>query len=299
MKFYQLNNLEKKESKFFNDKREPIGEGDLPDNIQKVALGFPKAILYHPPLNNKIYACVIDNAGRKQYFYTKKYLEKAEGNKFKNFTQMIQKVNKLLDYCYKHCNEITTSIVLMDECNFRIGHEKYKKLYGTDGALTLTKDHIRKKDDKIHIEFLGKKKEVNYCLLDDKESHLYKILDRFLSKNQKDLFKNIKYDDVYQLIKKYKLKPKDIRQVGANRQFYSNLKRMRLKGETVKECKQFMREVLEITGRKMNHTPAVCKKKYLIPKWFEFQGEEVHKLKKYASSHSFLETVQYVMNYTI
>ena len=112
---------------------------------------------------------------------------------------------------------------------FRIGHEKYKKLYGTDGALTLTKDHIRKKDDKIHIEFLGKKKEVNYCLLDDKESQLYKILDRFLSKNQKDLFKNIKYNDVYNMINKYKLKPKDIRQVGANRQFYSNLKRMRLK----------------------------------------------------------------------
>jgi hypothetical protein len=74
---------------------------------------------------------------------------------------------------------------------------------------------------------------------------------------------------------------------------------MRLKGETVKECKQFMKEVLEITGRRMNHTPAVCKKKYLIPKWFDFQGEEVHKLKKYAMAHSFLETVQYVMNYSI
>ena len=72
MKFYQLNNLEKKESKFFNDKREPIKEEDLPNNIQRVALGFPKAILYYPPLNDKIYACVIDNAGRKQYFYTKK-----------------------------------------------------------------------------------------------------------------------------------------------------------------------------------------------------------------------------------
>ena len=77
------------------------------------------------------------------------------------------------------------------------------------------------------------------------------------------------------------------------------MKRMRLKGETVKECKQFLKEVLEITGKRMNHTPAVCKKKYLMPNWFEFQGGEVHKLKKYVSSHSFLDTVKYVMNYSI
>jgi DNA topoisomerase IB len=299
MKFYQLNNLEKKESKFFNEQKEQITINDLPKDIQKVALGFPKAVLFYPPLKGKIYAYAIDNAGRKQYFYTKKYTEKTEGKKFNNFIRMIERVNKLLEYCYKHTNDITTSIILMDECNFRIGHEKYKKLYGTNGALTLTKNHIKKTNNKIQIEFLGKKKEINTCVLDNEESHLYKILDKFLSKNNNNLFQEIKYDDVYSFIKKYKIKPKDIRQVGANRQFYLNIKRMRIKGDTKKDIKEFLKKVLEITSSNMNHTAAVCKKKYLIPNWFEFKGEEIHKLKKYISSHDFLETVEYVLKYNL
>ena len=88
--FYQINNLEKKETKFYNSKRKLISEDKLPKNIIKVAMGFPYAIIFHPPLDGKIYAYVIDQAGRKQYFYTKEYKEQMEEKKFKNFLLIFQ-----------------------------------------------------------------------------------------------------------------------------------------------------------------------------------------------------------------
>ena len=51
----------------------------------------------------------------------------------------------------------------MNECNFRIGHEKYKKLYGTNGTLTLNSSHMLKKKDGIEIEFQGKKIALTIC----------------------------------------------------------------------------------------------------------------------------------------
>ena len=49
MKIYQINNLEKKITKFYDLKMNKIKDETLLSNFQKVALGFPKAILYSPP----------------------------------------------------------------------------------------------------------------------------------------------------------------------------------------------------------------------------------------------------------
>ena len=54
--FYQINNLGQKKSHFFNSKKESIRETQLPKTVQKVALGFPQAVLFDPPLNDKIFS---------------------------------------------------------------------------------------------------------------------------------------------------------------------------------------------------------------------------------------------------
>ena len=140
--------------------------------------------------------------------------------KYEKFPKIIDKVDNLIKDCKKNINDdVSLSILLMNECNFRIGHEKYKKLYGTNGTLTIGSNHMTKKDSGIEIEFSGKKKEVNYCLV-KKKSSLYPILDKIVNKPRTPLFGDIKYDDVYDFLKKYKLRPKDIRQASANRSFY-------------------------------------------------------------------------------
>lgn len=285
--YYQLNNLDKKISTFYNSNREQIPEKYLPKTIQKVALGFPYAVLFDPPMKGKIYAYVLDNAGRKQYFYTKEYKEKMEEKKYKKFPKILEKVEKLLKDCKNDDSEVALAIMLMDECNFRIGHEKYKKLYGTNGTLTLNSNHMNKTKNGIEIEFNGKKKEVNYCLV-KKSSDLYDRLDKIADKSKTPLFKDIKYDDVYEFLKKYDVRPKDIRQVSANRNFYDYLRKIPYDNEC--KFKKFLKKILEKTSSKMNHTSSVCKKEYLMPQWFVCD----EKLKNYVKNHDFNQTIKYI-----
>ena len=56
---------------------------------------------------------------------------------------------------------ISMVIYLMDNCNFRIGTEEYKKLYNTYGATTLNKNHIIFKENEAEIRFVGKKSVEN------------------------------------------------------------------------------------------------------------------------------------------
>lgn len=291
--YYQVNDLEKKTSKFYDARKNPIPENMLPPTVQKVAMGFPYATLFDPPLKGKIYAYVIDNAGRKQYFYTKDYKEEKEEEKYKKFPRIIERVNNLLSHCKKKDDEVSLAIMLMNECNFRIGHEKYKKLYGTNGTLTLNSSHMTKKSDGIEIEFAGKKKEINYCLV-KKNSDLYPRLLKIVDKPKTPLFKEIKYDDVYDFLKEYKVRPKDIRQVSANRSFYEFVNKFQYNGEDKKSSKEYLKNILDKTSTKMNHTATVCKNEYLMPQWFMF--DDVKKLRNYAKSHDFPQTIKYISN---
>jgi DNA topoisomerase-1 len=274
--YYQINNLTEKKSNFFNSKKESIDENELPNTVKKVAMGFPQAVLFDPPLNDKIYAYVIDNHGRKQYFYTKEYKEIMKEEKYKNFPKIVPIIEKLLDESKKNFNkdEIYKSVLLMNECNFRIGHEKYKKMYNTNGALTINHKHIHPSNNKINIRFIGKKKEENFCQI-RKPSKLYTELQNTYQK-KKNLFNDIQYNYVYTFLKKYKITPKDIRQYSANNLFYKNIQENPIQEN--ENPKKYMKNILEKTAEKMNHTPGVCKKEYLMPQWFTIEPNELHKI---------------------
>lgn len=283
--FFQINDLKNKKSYFFNSKHQPINL--LPDNVQKVALGFPFAILFYPPLDNKIYAYVIDSKNRKQYFYTKEYKEKMEYDKYNSFPKLIKPVECLLNDCNKNNNDICKSILMMNECNFRIGHEKYKKMYDTNGTLTLTHKHLYPDGKNINIKFLGKKKEENFCTISPK-SILFSNLQKNIE-NKKPIFNDINYNDVYNFLKKYNLKPKDIRQYNANYLFYQNIKNNPIN----ENPKKYLKNILEKTAQKMNHTAAVCKKEYLMPHWFN--ESQLENIKNYSRNNNFQKTIKFII----
>ena len=275
--FFQINKNNK--PKFFNHNKKEIPR---PKNVQIIPTGFPIGVLFHPPLHNKIFAYVIDNKGRTQYFYTKEYKEKMENEKYNNFPKLIPKINKLLKHCKNNNNEICKSIVLMQECNFRIGHEKYKKLYDTNGALTINHKHLKKTPNQIDIEFLGKKKEINFCSV-PKNSSLFSNLENTI-KNKSNLFKDTNYNKVRTFLQDFNLKPKDIRQYSANANFFENLKN----NDINQPNKKYLKHMLELTAKKMNHTPSVCKKEYLMPQWFTY---DTQKLKEISNKNNFHNTI--------
>lgn len=287
--YYQINNLGKKKSHFFNSKKESIRESELPTSVKKVALGFPKAVLFDPPLNDKIYAYVIDSRGRKQYFYTKEYKDGMEVRKYNDFPKIIPIVEKLLNNCSNNGDEVCKSVLLMNECNFRIGHEKYKKMYDTNGTLTLNHKHIHPSNNKINISFLGKKKEENFCEI-RKPSKLYNDLENTYKK-KKNLFNDIQYNDVYNFLKQYKITPKDIRQYSANHLFYKNIQKNPIQEN--ENPKKYLKNILTMTAEKMNHTPSVCKKEYLMPQLFSIPPQE---LNKSANKNNFKKFIDILAN---
>ena len=289
MKIYQINNLEKKITKYYDLKMNEIKDETLLKNFQSVALGFPKAILYSPPLKRKIYAVVEDSAGRTQYFYTKNHIEKKDVEKFKNFVKKVSLIKGIIEDCRnmtkdEKINEIHLAILLIYNCNFRVGNEKYKKLYDTNGAITIRKENLKLVPKGIEISFIGKKKELNHSILrKEDEPKLYDYLRRIYEKHRnEEIFKNISYEDVYDFLREKGTKPKDIRMVSANETFFNEMKRQKL-GKDLKniEIKRYLREVLDRTSERMNHTSAVCKKKYLLPNWFDLEKINYGRVKRY------------------
>jgi DNA topoisomerase-1 len=287
--FYQINNLEQKKSNFFNSQKQPIREAELPTTVKKVALGFPQAVLFDPPLNDKIYAYVIDSRGRKQYFYTKEYKDGMQVEKYSHFPKIVPIVEKLLHQCGRDSgkDEVCKSVLLMNECNFRIGHEKYKKMYDTDGALTINHKHIHPSNNKIDIRFFGKKKEENFCQI-RKPSKLYESLQNTYQKKKK-FFNDIQYNDVYTFLKKYKITPKDIRQYSANNLFYRNIQENPIQEN--ENPKKYLKNILGMTAEKMNHTPGVCKKEYLMPQWFTMSPQEMNKMTNQKNFRDFIDVM--------
>lgn len=287
--YYQINNLNQKKSNFYNSKKELIEENELPETVKKVALGFPQAVLFDPPLKNKIYAYVIDSRGRKQYFYTKEHKEEMKQQKYNHFPKIVPIIEKILDHCHKNFlkNEVCKSILLMNECNFRIGHEKYKKLYDTNGTLTLNHKHIHPSKNKIDIHFIGKKKEDNFCQI-RKTSKLYNDLQNIHNK-KKNLFNNIQYNDVYKFLKKYQITPKDIRQYSANNIFYKNIQENPIQEN--ENPKKYMKNILGKTAEKMNHTSTVCKKEYLMPQLFTIHPNKLYKMTNRKNFRDFINSL--------
>ena len=81
---------------------------------------------------------------------------------------------------------ISIAIYLIDNCNFRVGCDKYKKLYNSYGVTTLNKSHIKMDKGKMIIEFVGKKGVQNKSNIKDKK--ICKLLTQICRKNNKNTY---------------------------------------------------------------------------------------------------------------
>ena len=121
--------------------------------------------------NDKLQAVGIDSKNRKQYIYHQDHYEESRELKFSDLIIFGKKINRI-----RHdINELLTTneripskdvvvaliLFLIDKCNFRVGNEKYKKLYNSFGVTTLNKSHLDFKNNCIKIEFIGKKGVIN------------------------------------------------------------------------------------------------------------------------------------------
>ena len=125
--------------------------------------------------NGKILAIGYDEKSRPQYIYNKSFTKKRNILKFsdlidfgKNYKKIFNKIQSDL-YTTKESKEkqIATILMLIIECDFRVGNDKYTKDNKSYGVTTLESRHIINKKGKILIDFIGKKGVRNKCLINN------------------------------------------------------------------------------------------------------------------------------------
>ena len=232
---------------------------------------------------DKIQATGIDDAGRKQYIYSKKFVKEQQEIKFQDLIQFGKKIKRLRrdikyhisksDNIYNREKVICMVIYLMDNCNFRIGTEEYKKLYNTYGATTINKNHVIFRQNEAEIKFVGKKSVENVSVIRNPDAinllkELCKVHDGkeflFYYKDEQDNIHQVSSTQINNFLKKYhkNLIPKMFRTWNGN----NVLLRYLISKEQPKDEKEIntnLREAIKRVAHELHNTVAVAKKSYL------------------------------------
>jgi DNA topoisomerase IB len=142
----------------------------------------------------------------------------------------------------------------------------------TFGLTTLQHRHIRRRGDKYHISFVGKK------LVDQKLVVDHPVLVEHcpLKGKPQDLFLGITYHDLKKFVYKYVGKaytPKDLRMAKVNLIFLSKFKKVIPEFEkttTKGGRKKIVSSVIEDTANWIGHTKSVCRSAYMSQPLLEF-----------------------------
>ena len=236
---------------------------------------------------DKVLAIGYDDKSRPQYIYDTKYKKSQSKKKFKklisfgeNYDKIYKRINSDLMSKNEKQREISTILMIIIDCNFRVGNNKYTRDNKSYGVSTLEKKHIKYDSGKLVIDFVGKKGVKNKCeitndkikkKLTKKKNRLKKKSDKVFSYKRDGNKYHVSANDVNEYLKKLgNYSTKYFRTWNANIEFIK-------KAKTSKD----MNECIEHVANKLHHTPAICKKDYLNNKLIEFYKNDPNKFKKY------------------
>lgn len=218
--------------------------------------------------NAKIQAYGYDSKKRKQVLYHSDFIKEQSVKKYERFLRLenqINKIKKIMSRDIKGDNikkkEIGIIIFMILYCGFRIGNEKYVKENNSYGLTTLEFRHLLFKNNKIIIEFVGKKGVINKSICSNKIIYEYLLNKKnkctnsdnvfgISSKNVNDYLKNINSE----------ITSKDLRTWNANNLFLKYINDIHILKD-----KNPIKKSIEKVAENLHNTPAICRKSYLHP----------------------------------
>ncbi|QEJ79225.1 topoisomerase type IB [Goatpox virus] len=251
-----------------------------------------------------------DSKGRRQYFYGKLHVKNRNSNRNKIFIKVFNVINKINEFIdsniinEKDKNDVLfqSGVFMLMETSFfiRMGKMCYLKENETVGLLTLKNKHISISNGKIIIKFIGKDK-VPHTFIVHKSNKLYKPLLKLFDKEFPDnfLFSKLSEQKIYKLMKKFKIRLKDLRTYGVNYtflyNFWSNVKSLNPIPSTKKLISTSIKQTAEIVG----HSPSISKSAYIATTVIDFliQDSNILETIKEKSFEEFIELiVDYIVN---
>jgi DNA topoisomerase-1 len=274
--------------------------------------------------DDKVLAISCDDKDRKQYTYNPRYIEAQQEIKFCDLIHFGRKLKRIRHDIMTHLSTndkipsketvISLVIFIIDRCNFRIGNEKYKKLYDTYGVTTLNSSHIIMHDDYFTIRFIGKKSVENKGKITHPVAikimkrliNLYGKFDYIFYYNDsqtKEIYR-ISEKHVSNYLKKYnpRLVAKMFRTWAANQMVLSELLPSAASKEASLEValKKTLAAAIKKTAEKMHHTTNVSKKNYVNNEMIDFylnRNDEFNRLiVSYKKNNGSYPTIDRMLN---
>lgn len=297
-----INNKDKFEYIFKNGRK--IVDNKILEYIKKLSIppSWSNVILTSDP-REEVQAIGEDNKGRVQYIYSKEWIINQEKLKFlrlkcfiKNVNNIRKNINKVLKKNGWFKEKLIGLIInIIENCGLRIGNEKYKELYDTHGITTLTNKHIKISNNKVKLEFIGKKGVLNTCIIT--QSNLVKLIkelykynnnkenDYFFVLEDKKVLSNIIINNYLKQFGDYTIK--DFRTYRSNIDFIKCLVNSNIENTEYK-IKQVINKCMDNVCIKLNNTRNILKNKYIyniiIDKYLENPYKFINKYKYYTKN---------------
>ena len=265
-----------------DSKGKQISDPKLKEYVKQLVIppAYKDVIIFYEP-NPKILFEGRDAKGRRQQIYSKKWRTKADQEKFKKlilFGKMMPKIFADIDKNMKDKKSTIKKCVsfilkIISKCYFRVGNQKYEKLYSSHGISTIQRQHIYVRPNAVEIKFIGKKGVLNECSI---EGELAEQIKEYISKKKpKDYIftfiesgteHRILATEVNTYLKEYdsEFTSKMFRTFDANTMLIDFLKN-REKAQTLSPNmrKKNIVEAMKEISKCVNNTPAICKKSYI------------------------------------
>ncbi len=236
--------------------------------------------------NKKIIAYGYDSKYRKQVLYNPDFIAKRNiikykkiSNSIKFFSKLKKKIAKDLRNSDEKIKAIAVIITLIFTCGFRIGNKKYEKENNSVGLTTLKYKHIKFENNKILIDFIGKKGVQNLAYCDNKKineylNNKYKVAssldDYIFSYGTNKIITSNDVNEYLKIIGDYYsnektntiITTKDLRTWNANMLFINYFNKLRDKEDKIEKN---IKNAIEMVALKLHNTYNICKKSYIDP----------------------------------
>ena len=246
--------------------------------------------------NDKVLAIGTDDRGRKQYTYNPGYVQAATDNKYKkliefgnNYKCIMNRVNKdMTTFEDSKKKQIALILKMMDECNFRVGNEKYAKENKSFGVCTLENHHIKVGSSCVTVDFIGKEGVRNTCRVKNKrlvknlrtKKKLLHKSDRVFTYRSNNKYYNVSAPDVNRYLSQFgAFSAKNFRTWSANTDIIKELL------QSSSNLKKHLSESLKKVAQKMHHTPSICKKNYINKELLDMYVDSNDRFRYYFKSN--------------
>ncbi|CCD83253.1 topoisomerase [Squirrelpox virus] len=216
-----------------------------------------------------------DAKGRRQYFYGKMHVQRRNAGRDRVFVKVFEVIGRIRAFIDKYIDDrdekrrddMQLAVFMLMETSFfiRLGKMRYLKENDTVGLLTLKNKHVVRDGNRaLLVRFVGKDK-VTHEFTVRAADRLYEPLARLHVESSPEafLFNRLNEKRIYEFVRRFGIRVKDLRTYGVNYTFLSNFWSNVKSLDPLPPLKRLISTSIAQTAESVGHTPAISRHAYM------------------------------------